>query len=211
MNRKLIVISGFSGAGKGMLTQMLAARHDCLEVIRSCTTRPRRNETEHYTYLSEEDFLAMRKDGAFLECNCYLGRWYGTPKSEVRRILDEGKQAIAEIDYHGFFQILEHSALPREEICGIFVAAEADALYHRLNARGSESFDTLLRRLRTAMEESTHLSAYDCVVVNDDLFGALKQCEGIILRGRLPVSSFDAARFCADMQAIITRLETDHA
>ena len=91
------------------------------------------------------------------------------------------------------------------------MAAEADALYHRLNARGSESFDTLLRRLRTAMEESTHLSAYDCVVVNDDLFGALKQCEGIILRGRLPVSSFDAARFCADMQAIITRLETDHA
>ncbi len=158
MNRKLIVISGFSGAGKGMLTQMLAARHDCLEVIRSCTTRPRRNETDHYTYLSEEDFLAMRKTGAFLECNCYLGRWYGTPKSEVRRILAEGKQAIAEIDYHGFFQILEHSALPREEICGIFVAAEADALYHRLNARGSESFDTLLRRLRTAMEESTHLS-----------------------------------------------------
>ena len=72
MNRKLIVISGFSGAGKGMLTQMLAARHDCLEVIRSCTTRPRRNETDHYTYLSEEDFLAMRKAGAFLECNCYL-------------------------------------------------------------------------------------------------------------------------------------------
>ena len=153
----------------------------------------------------------MRKAGAFLECNCYLGRWYGTPKSEVRRILAEGKQAIAEIDYHGFFQILEHSALPREEICGIFVAAEADALYHRLNARGSESFDTLLRRLRTAMEESTHLSAYDYVVVNDDLFCALKQCEDIILRGRLPVSSFDAARFCADMQAIITRLETDHA
>ena len=84
-------------------------------------------------------------------------------------------------------------------------------MYHRLNARGSESFDTLRRRLRTAMEESTHLSAYDCVVVNDDLFGALKQCEDIILRGRLPVSSFDAARFCADMQAIITRLETDHA
>ena len=53
MNRKLIVISGFSGAGKGMLTQMLAARHDCLEVISSRTTRPPRNETENYTYLSE--------------------------------------------------------------------------------------------------------------------------------------------------------------
>ena len=106
-------------------------------------------------------------------------------------------------------QILEHSALPREGDLRQSPrgGTEADALYHRLNARGSESFDTLRRRLRTAMEESTHLSAYDCVVVNDDLFGALKQCEDIILRGRLPVSSFDAARFCADMQAIITLSE----
>ena len=138
MKPKLIVISGFSGAGKGKLTQLLATRHDCLKIIRSCTTRPRRDASDHYTYLSEAEFLAMRENGAFLECNHYLDHWYGTPRDETCHILREGRQAIAEIDYHGFFQLLESRFLPREAVCGIFVAAEADALYRRLNARGSE-------------------------------------------------------------------------
>lgn len=206
MKPKLIVISGFSGAGKGKLTQLLATRHDCLKIIRSCTTRPRRDASDHYTYLSEAEFLAMRENDAFLECNYYLDHWYGTPRDETCHILREGRQAIAEIDYHGFFQLLESRLLPREAVCGIFVAAEASVLYDRLCGRGSESPDTLKRRLCTALEESSRLCAYDCIVINDDLERALAQCEAIILEGRRLSSAFDTARFHEEMNAIIAKL-----
>ncbi|MBO5999874.1 MAG: guanylate kinase [Lachnospiraceae bacterium] len=165
----LIVISGFSGAGKGTLMQALMEKHSefCLSV--SMTTRqPRESEVDgrEYYFVSREEFEDRIKRGMFLEYATYVGNYYGTPLDYVERMLDEGRSVILEIEVQGALQIREK--VP-DAVLMFVTTPDIDTLYSRLKGRGTENEETIMRRLRQAAVEAELIGQYDYIVVNDEV------------------------------------------
>lgn len=171
MTRKgiLIVISGFSGAGKGTLMKALLEQHDNYALSISATTRqPRAGELDgrEYFFLSRERFEAMIEQGDFIEYADYVGNYYGTPKTYVDQQLEEGKDVILEIEIQGALNI--KARFPDTVL--LFVSPpSAEELRRRLIGRGTESLEVIESRLARAAEESRGMEAYDYFVINDDL------------------------------------------
>ena len=112
MNKKgiLIVLSGFSGVGKGTVVKRLLSDYDNYVLSISATTRkPREGEEEGISYFfkSKEDFEQMIKDDAFVEHARYVDNYYGTPKAYVQEQLDAGKDVILEIEIQGALKVKE--------------------------------------------------------------------------------------------------------
>lgn len=103
---KLIIVSVISGVGKSTFVKhFIKEGEGKYELVRSMTTRAPRDA--YYTYVSKEEFIHLREQGAFLETNLYQGskELYGTPKQEIERIVADGKTPVLEIDVHGKQQI----------------------------------------------------------------------------------------------------------
>lgn len=169
MKKEIIIVSGFSGVGKGTILKGVLHENPDFELIRSCTTRKKRNETDYYTYMSVSEFEALKKAGGFLESNRYSDKLYGTPIAEVERILASGKIPVAEIDTNGFMNVVKNGYFTREQIHGVFIADDADSLLSRLAGRGTESWDEIIHRLGISIEESKYVNYYDCVIINKDI------------------------------------------
>lgn len=105
----IVVISGFSGSGKGTILKELMALNLELELIKSYTTRSRRNASDYYSFVSTTDLLMRKEKGYFLECNKYSGEWYGTPIHDVANCIAQGRTAIVEVDSNGYREIIESS------------------------------------------------------------------------------------------------------
>ena len=165
----LVVISGFSGAGKSQLTKLLIASHDNYAYSVSATTRkPRAGETDgkDYFFLAKEEFEKMISEGKLLEYNCYVGNYYGTPKDYVLGKMAEGKDVILEIDVNGAENVKK--AFP--DAVTVFVTApDAKELEKRLTGRGTESEEVVRKRLTEALHEAPRVKNYDYLVINDDL------------------------------------------
>lgn len=165
----LIVISGFSGAGKSAITRKLISEYEHYAYSVSATTRmPRPGETDgvDYSFVSAERFERMIADGELLEYNRYVGNYYGTPKDYVLQKINEGKDVILEIDVNGSRQVKE--AFP--EAVTVFVTApSAEILAGRLTGRGTENRETVRKRLAQAIEETSDAENYDFIMINDDL------------------------------------------
>ena len=182
MKRKgeLIVVSGFSGAGKGTLMKALVQKYDDYSLSVSMTTRsPRAGEIDGqaYFFVTREEFEAeIEKDG-LLEYACYCENYYGTPRSYVDRQLNLGKDVILEIEIQGAMRIKEKYP---SAILLFVMPPSAKELRRRLIGRGTESIDVIDKRLSRACEEAEGIEAYDYIVINDKLESCVDELHGII-------------------------------
>ena len=184
----LIVISGFSGAGKSQLTKLLLSEYEGYAYSVSATTRkPREGEVngKDYFFIEKEEFEEMIENGKLLEHNCYVGNYYGTPKEYVLSQIEEGKDVILEIDVNGAAQVKK--SYP--ETVTVFVAApDAKTLKNRLSGRGTESAEVIGKRLKEALNEADRVKEYDYLIINDDLSGTAERLDRLIRLQRMRTS-----------------------
>ena len=176
----LVVVSGFSGSGKGTIVSRLASDYEQYAVSVSATTRaPRTGEEEgvHYFFKTREEFENMIREEAFLEHACYVENYYGTPAGPVDALLEEGRDVILEIEYQGAVQV----RAKRPDVLTVFITPpSAEELARRLRGRGTEEEEVIRGRLRRAAEEAEHMDEYDYILVNDDLETCIKQLHSLI-------------------------------
>ena len=165
----LIVISGFSGAGKGTLVKELLRRYDEYALSVSMTTRtPRPGEQEgvDYFFTDRAHFEETIARDGLVEYAQYCGNYYGTPRAYVEERLAAGKNVILEIEIQGALKIREK--FPESLLLFVTPPSVAE-LERRLAGRGTEKPEAIARRLARAAEESEGVEAYDYIVVNDRL------------------------------------------
>lgn len=176
----LFVFSGPSGVGKGTLVSRLFSEMEGLNYSVSCTTRkPREGERDgvEYRFVSEEDFKRHIQAGDFLEWASVHGHHYGTLRSDVQRVLDQGHDIVLEIDVQGALQVKEK--IP--EAVTIFIAPPSpQVLEKRLRNRGTEDEQELRIRLANAEREMEQKSKYDFCVINDNLAEAVEELKQVI-------------------------------
>ena len=164
----VLVISGPSGSGKGTVVEILRELYPDVGVSVSATTRqPREGEVEgvNYYYKTREEFEKLIEDGEVLEYTQYNGNYYGTLKSEARRITGQGKDMILEIEVDGGSQI---KRLMGEEAAAIMlIAPSAEEQERRLRGRGTETEEVIQGRLARAKAEIAEAVNYDYIVVNE--------------------------------------------
>ena len=180
MNPFPLILSAPSGGGKTTIARKLLEQRSDVGYSISCTTRPpRAGEVtgRDYFFITPEEFRARRDRGEFAESAEVHGHWYGTLRSEIGRVLAEGKHVIMDIDVQGAAQL--GSAFPHA--VRVFVLPpSADELLKRLRARKTEDRGSLARRMMTALEEVRHAEEYQYVVVNDDLGRAVARVSAVI-------------------------------
>lgn len=168
---KLLIISGFSGAGKGTVIQQLLTEYPEKYVVSvSATTRkPRKGEVDgkSYYFKKREEFEDLINKNEFLEFAEYAGEYYGTLKKDVYKNYFKGKKVIIEIDSQGARQIRE-----KQKIQSVFLIPPSfEELLHRLKNRGTESKESIHRRLKQALDEIEHIEEYGVLLVNDSVEG----------------------------------------
>lgn len=184
MNNKgrglLIVISGPSGAGKGTICKTFLERNTEVAISVSATTRfPRSGEVDgvNYHFMSKEQFKKKIDDNDFLEYAEVYDNFYGTPKSNVEKLLESGKDVILEIDIQGALKVKENT----EEGVFIFILPPSmEELKARIIKRGSETPESLMKRFKSAYKEINFISRYNYAVVNDEVEAAVEKLEAII-------------------------------
>jgi guanylate kinase len=190
----LFILSGPAGVGKGTLRKILFREVEDLEYSVSCTTRKMRAgeaEGRDYHYISRDEFEGMADRGEFLEWAEVHRNRYGTRKSDVERVLNEGRDIVLEIDVKGCRKIKESEP----EAIRIFITAPSlDELENRLEERGTETSEQMGVRLRNAAAEMKHAAEYDHVIVNHDVARASRELVEIIKSYR------NAGRQCDDLQ-----------
>lgn len=166
----LAVVSGFSGAGKGTLMKALLGRYpEQYALSISATTRQPRTGEEHgreYFFVSAEDFTSMIEQEALIEYACYVGNYYGTPRSYVEEQMEAGKDVVLEIEIQGALKVKE--AFP-DTLLLFVTPPDAKELEQRLRGRGTETDEVIKNRLTRAVEEAEFMQRYDYLLVNDDL------------------------------------------
>lgn len=180
MNKKLFVISGCSGVGKGtVLKEFMARNSKDFMLSVSCTTRkPRPGEVDgvNYFFLTPEDFQDCIKKDKFLEYAQFAGNFYGTKQKYINQKFEEGMNIILEIETQGALQVKKK--MPEAVL--IFIAPPSiEELEHRLRGRHTEDEETIQKRLNLVKTELERSKQYDYVVVNDDLERAIAEVESI--------------------------------
>ena len=207
MKKKVVVISGFSGCGKGTVIKKLLENNPNMSLVRSMTTRkPRVTETDEYIFVDDKDFLEAQRNGVLLEFNQYDNHMYGTPSFAVQEILQEGKIPVLEIDSNGFEALRKHPALSSCEIIGIFLEVSADELLMRLEGRRTESYESIINRLMTAKEETEKIENYDCILENNNTEVTVKRIEDYIHNVNRSSDKFDEQIFVDAVDKLICRL-----
>lgn len=183
MNNKgiLIVLSGFSGAGKGTLVKRLLElyKEEYALSVSATTRAPREGEKEGIAYFfkTNEEFEEMIHKDAFLEYAGYCDHYYGTPKAYVEEQLSKGKNVLLEIEIQGALKVKEQ----KKDTLLLFVTPpSAEELKRRLVDRGTETMDVIEARLNRALEEAKGVEAYDYLLINDDLDTCVEELHGII-------------------------------
>jgi len=176
----LIVVSGFSGAGKGTIMKELLKKHEQYALSVSATTRDaRQGETEgkDYFFKTKEQFEQMIAEDALIEYACYVNNYYGTPKVYVEEMLSRGRDVILEIEIQGAREIKRKFP---EAVLLFVTTKNAQILKERLTSRGTESPEVINQRLERAIQESEGIEEYDYLVVNDELNVCVEEIHSII-------------------------------
>lgn len=176
----LIVLSGFSGAGKGTLMKELMKTYDNYALSVSMTTRsPREGEEDgrEYFFRDRKVFEEKIAQNGFIEYAEYCGNYYGTPKDYVEAKLAEGKDVILEIEIQGMRKV--KAMFPK--MLSLFVTPpSARELEKRLRGRGTETEEVIKKRLSRANEEAEGVEDYEYIVINDDLKTCVEEIHGIV-------------------------------
>ena len=176
----LIVVSGFSGAGKGTLMKKLMQDYDNYALSISATTRqPRVGEEDgrEYFFRTKEEFEKMIAKDELIEYAKYVENYYGTPRDYVERQLESGKDVILEIEIQGALKVKK--AFP-DTLLLFITPPTAQELRSRLVGRGTETLDVIESRMDRACEEAEGMDQYDYLIVNDDLDTCVEEVHQII-------------------------------
>ena len=176
----LVVVSGFSGSGKGTIMKRLLEKYDNYGLSISATTRqPREGEThgKEYFFQTTEEFENMIRQGQLIEYAQYVGNYYGTPKAYVEEQRNLGKDVILEIEIQGAMKIKEQYP---DTVLLFVTPPSAEELKRRLVGRGTETEDVIESRLVRAVQESEGMDLYDYLVINDDLETCVDEVHAII-------------------------------
>ncbi len=188
----LIVVSGFSGAGKGTLMKRLMQMYDNYALSVSMTTRlPREGERDgvEYFFTDTERFEETIARDGLIEYARYCDHYYGTPRAYVEEQLEQGKDVILEIEIQGALKIKEKYP---ESLLLFVMPPSAGELKRRLSGRGTESPEVIDKRMKRACEESEGIEAYDYIVVNDDLNRCTQEIHNLVEAARkTPLRSMD--------------------
>ena len=176
----LVVVSGFSGAGKGTLIKRLMEKYDNYALSISATTREPRPGEEHgreYFFHTKQEFEELILQDALIEYARYVDNYYGTPKAYVEKQLSMGKDVILEIEIQGALKVKEK--LP-ETLLLFVTPPPAQELKRRLVGRGTESMEVIESRLSRAFEEAQGMEEYDSILVNDQIEDCVDQMHAVI-------------------------------
>ena len=181
MNRgKLVIVSGFSGAGKGTVMNALVSGSDRYALSVSATTRqPREGEKEGISYFfkTKDAFEEMIKNDELLEYACYVDNYYGTPKAFVESMRDAGKDVLLEIEIQGAMKVKEKCP---DAVLIFITTKDAKTLRDRLTGRGTETEDVINKRMARAAQEALGVENYDYIVVNDILEDCVETVDRIV-------------------------------
>ncbi|MBR2509683.1 MAG: guanylate kinase [Lentisphaeria bacterium] len=171
----IIVLSGPSGVGKSTIIKKVREKMPELRFSVSCTTRPMRQgevADVDYHFLSKDEFLRRREAGDFIESADVFANCYGTLKSEVMSIAENGENVVLDIDVQGALQIMDKAAkdpLLAKEVEFIFIVPPSmEELERRLRSRATDSEEQITLRLSKAVHELSFWQKYEWLIVNDD-------------------------------------------
>lgn len=180
MAGKAIIFSAPSGSGKTTIVKHLLENNADLGFSISASTRDKRGRSEQhgkdYYFLSPQDFKKRIDQDEFIEWEeVYAGNFYGTLKSEIQRIWNEGRNVIFDVDVKGGINLKKYFG---EKALSIFVKVPSlEVLKQRLNERGTESPDSLSRRIFKAEFEMSFQDKFDVVLVNEELHKSLAEAQ----------------------------------
>ena len=183
----LFIVTGPSGAGKGtVLGRVMPSMEDLHYSVSATTRAPREGEKDgvNYYFLRKEQFLEMIGQGAFLEHAEYVGNYYGTPAGPVDECLNKGMDVVLEIEVQG--ALIVKQKRPEAKLVFIIPPSFSD-LELRLRSRGTETEETIAKRLEKAREEYQMADQYDYIVLNDKVEKAADELRAIILASRCAV------------------------
>ena len=176
----LIVVSGFSGSGKGTIMKEMMRQSDNYALSISATTRnPRPGEEDgrEYFFKTVEEFEKMIAKDELIEYARYVDNYYGTPRAYVEEQLDAGKDVILEIEIQGALKVKEKFP---ETLLLFVTPPTAKELRNRLVGRGTETMDVIDFRMNRAKEEAEGMDQYDYLIINDVLQDCVEQMHRII-------------------------------
>jgi guanylate kinase len=183
-SRKLIIITAPSGAGKTSITRYLIGKFPRLSFSISAATRAPRGDEKtgvDYYFMSQEEFKEKIQDNAFIEWEMvYEGKYYGTMKTELDRIWQEGKTPLLDIDVKGAIHVQQQ--FPKTSLSIFIQAPSVDELRRRLQSRGTESEESIQDRVNKASFEMSFKEHFDHVIINEDLQKACKEAEDLIIQ-----------------------------
>jgi guanylate kinase len=181
----LFVVAAPSGAGKSTLVNALLERESAVSLSVSHTTRPPRTGERygrHYFFVEREEFEREVAEGIFLEHAEVHGNLYGTSRTTVQELLEQGRDVLLEIDWQGAEQI----RLSKPDCVSVFILPPSRIeLERRLRGRGSDSAEVIERRLHNSREEISHAHTFDYILVNDVFEQALADLQAIVRAVRL--------------------------
>ena len=181
---KAILFSAPSGCGKTTIIRELMQYFDCFDFSISATSRAPRGEErdgQDYYFLSHDEFMRRVAEDQFLEWEeVYAGTCYGTLKSEVNRIWDSGRVIVFDVDVNGGRNIKRYFG---DDALSIFVMPPSiEVLESRLRNRGTDSEESIAKRLARSAEELKQAPQFDVTIVNDDLQQAVEETRKAIER-----------------------------
>ncbi|MBI4861424.1 MAG: guanylate kinase [Candidatus Riflebacteria bacterium] len=192
--RLTVVVSGPSGAGKSTLCERFVDAHPTAELIITTTTREaRRGEQDgiDYHFVTEEAFKKGIERGDFLEHALVHGNYYGSPRKAVDEARQAGRDVILEIDIQGGLAV--KSRIPDALL--IFVTpSDVSVLKQRLLGRGTDSAESIARRLSNVKRELERISEYNVFLFNDELDAAVRMLGCLIEAERHRIARYDTAR-----------------
>ena len=175
----LIVISGFSGVGKGTVVQKMVAEYGYSLSVSATTRAPREGEVDgrEYYFKSVDEFRNLIDYNGFIEWAQYVENYYGTPRKFVEDEMAKGHDVILEIEVQGAMNVREQYP---DAILIFITAPSAKGLRERLAGRGTESEEVIDKRMQRAVEESEDMQQYDYIVVNDDVDTCVEDLHSLI-------------------------------
>ncbi len=179
----LIVISGFSGAGKGTVVKGLVSKYGYSLSVSATTRAPRPGEENgrEYYFKTVDEFRNLIDYNGFIEWAQYVENYYGTPRKFVEDEMKQGRDVILEIEVQGAMNIKKQ--YPDATL--IFISTkDIPTLKERLLGRGSETEEVIDKRIRRALEEADSMDEYEYIVVNDDLSTCIDTVHSVILSGK---------------------------
>jgi guanylate kinase len=200
----LLIVSGFSGAGKGTVIEKLQELDPEIRLGISDTNRERRNDTDRYHFVSTDEFLNNLNEGKYLEYNQYGNHYYATPRKPVVDAMEQECTMILEIDVNGMRQVCQDYDLKRlhTNIISVFIAVDASILRERLHGRG-DSESQIRTRMKIALDEAKYIDEYNFVLINSEVESTASQLLKIIQGSNSTLEKFDEKKFQIDVKEIL--------